>query len=138
MNWDSRIGLSQNVPVRGCVPDPLPDSGRGLEARQRTACVLLFPRAANARAATNAAPAAHHLPSQRMISDLWYKNAIIYSLDVETYLDSNGDGVGDLEGLVRRLDYLDALGVDTVWLAPFQPSPDLDDGYDIREFYGVD
>src|SRR5690606_36750238 len=52
--------------------------------------------------------------------------------------DSNGDGVGDFEGLVRRLDYLDALGVDTLWLAPFQPSPDRDDGYDIRDYYGVD
>lgn len=73
-----------------------------------------------------------------MIADLWYRNAIIYSLDVETYLDANGDGVGDFEGLIRRLDYLDALGVNTLWLAPFQPSPDRDDGYDIRDFYGVD
>jgi maltose alpha-D-glucosyltransferase/alpha-amylase len=73
-----------------------------------------------------------------MIADLWYKNAIIYCLDVETYLDSNGDGVGDFEGLVRRLDYLDALGVDTLWIAPFQPSPALDDGYDIEDYYGVD
>src|SRR5687768_18394867 len=73
-----------------------------------------------------------------MIADLWYKNSVIYSLDVETFLDSNGDGTGDFEGLVRRLDYLNALGVDTVWLAPFQPSPDRDDGYDIKDFYGVD
>src|SRR5688572_17580712 len=73
-----------------------------------------------------------------MIADLWSKSSFIYSLDVETFLDSNGDGVGDLEGLVRRLDYLDALGVDTLWLAPFQPSPDRDDGYDISDFYGVD
>jgi maltose alpha-D-glucosyltransferase/alpha-amylase len=73
-----------------------------------------------------------------MIADLWYKNAVVYSLDVETFLDANGDGVGDFEGLIRRLDYLNALGVDTVWLAPFQPSPDRDDGYDIKDFYGVD
>ena len=72
-----------------------------------------------------------------MVSDLWYKNAIVYSLDVETYLDANGDGVGDFEGLIHRLDYLDALGVDTIWLAPFQPSPDRDDGYDVSDFYGV-
>src|SRR5687768_2348147 len=77
-------------------------------------------------------------PRHAMIADLWYKNSIIYSLDVETYLDASGDGVGDFEGLVRRLDYLDALGVDTLWLAPFQPSPDRDDGYDISDFYGVD
>ncbi len=73
-----------------------------------------------------------------MIEDLWYKNAIIYSLDLETFMDGNGDGCGDFEGLTRRLDYLDSLGVDTIWLAPFQPSPNRDNGYDIADFYGVD
>jgi maltose alpha-D-glucosyltransferase / alpha-amylase len=73
-----------------------------------------------------------------MIHDLWYKNAVVYSLDVETFLDANGDGSGDFEGLSRRLDYLDALGVDAVWLAPFQPSPRKDDGYDVADYYGVD
>ena len=73
-----------------------------------------------------------------MIEDLWYKNAVIYSLDLETYMDGNGDGVGDFEGLVQRLDYLDSLGVDAVWLAPFQPSPNRDNGYDISDYYGVD
>ncbi len=73
-----------------------------------------------------------------MIEDLWYKNAIIYSLDLETFMDGNGDGVGDFEGLTARLDYLHALGVDTVWLAPFQPTPNRDNGYDIKDYYGVD
>ena len=73
-----------------------------------------------------------------MTADLWYRNAIVYSLDVETFADANGDGVGDFEGLIRRLDYLETLGVDAIWLAPFQPSPDRDDGYDITDFYGVD
>jgi maltose alpha-D-glucosyltransferase/alpha-amylase len=73
-----------------------------------------------------------------MIHDLWYKNAIVYSLDVESFFDASGDGCGDFEGLGRRLDYLEALGVDAVWLAPFQPSPRRDDGYDIADFYGVD
>ena len=73
-----------------------------------------------------------------MIEDLWYKNAIIYSLDLETFMDLNGDGVGDFEGLARRLDYLHAMGIDTVWLAPFQPTPNKDNGYDIRDYYGVD
>ncbi|WP_128548142.1 alpha-amylase family protein [Larkinella soli] len=73
-----------------------------------------------------------------MIEDLWYKNAIIYSLDLETFLDADGDGIGDFEGLCRRLDYLHALGVDAVWLAPFQPTPNRDNGYDIRDYYGVD
>jgi maltose alpha-D-glucosyltransferase / alpha-amylase len=73
-----------------------------------------------------------------MIADLWYKNALIYSLDLDSFMDGNGDGHGDFEGLSRRLEYLDSLGIDTVWLAPFQPSPNLDNGYDITDFYGVD
>jgi maltose alpha-D-glucosyltransferase / alpha-amylase len=73
-----------------------------------------------------------------VIHDLWYKNAVVYSLDVQTFLDADGDGCGDFEGLSRRLDYLEGLGVNTVWLAPFQPSPRRDDGYDISDFYGVD
>src|SRR5688572_25118043 len=66
-----------------------------------------------------------------MIDDLWYKNTVIYSLDLETFMDANGDGVGDFEGLMRRLDYLQALGIGTIWLAPFQPTPNKDNGYDI-------
>jgi maltose alpha-D-glucosyltransferase / alpha-amylase len=73
-----------------------------------------------------------------MEQELWYKNAVIYSLDLETFMDANGDGTGDFEGLSNRLDYLHALGVDTIWLAPFQPSPNKDNGYDIADYYGVD
>ena len=73
-----------------------------------------------------------------MIEDLWYKNTVIYSLDLETFMDANGDGVGDFEGLIRRLDYLQFLGVGAVWLAPFQPTPNRDNGYDVRDYYGVD
>ncbi|WP_406855687.1 alpha-amylase family protein [Alsobacter sp. KACC 23698] len=73
-----------------------------------------------------------------MINDLWYKNAVIYCLSVGTYMDANGDGVGDFQGLVRRLDYLHGLGVTAVWLMPFQPSPGRDDGYDVADHYGVD
>ena len=71
-------------------------------------------------------------------SDLWWKNAVIYCLDVETFLDGNGDGVGDMRGLARRIDYLAQLGVTCLWLMPFYPSPDRDDGYDVTDFYGVD
>ncbi|GAA5089940.1 alpha-amylase family protein [Microbacterium yannicii] len=71
-------------------------------------------------------------------SDLWWKSAIIYCLDVETYLDSDGDGVGDMQGLAQRIDYLAQLGVTCLWLMPFYPTPDRDDGYDITDFYGVD
>lgn len=71
-------------------------------------------------------------------SDLWWKNAVIYCLDVETYLDWNGDGHGDFEGLAHRLDYLAELGVTCLWLMPFFPTPDRDDGYDVTDFYSVD
>ena len=73
-----------------------------------------------------------------MINDLWYKNAVIYSLSVGTYLDANGDGIGDFRGLMRRLDYLQGLGITALWLMPFQPSPGRDDGYDVADYYGVD
>jgi trehalose synthase len=71
-------------------------------------------------------------------SDLWWKNAVVYCLDVETYCDSDGDGVGDFRGLIGKVDHLAALGVTCVWLMPFYPSPNRDDGYDITDFYGVD
>jgi maltose alpha-D-glucosyltransferase / alpha-amylase len=71
------------------------------------------------------------------IDDLWYKNAIIYCLDVEKYIDSNGDGIGDFAGLTRRLDYLAGLGITCVWLQPFYPSPNRDNGYDVSDYYGV-
>ena len=71
-------------------------------------------------------------------SDLWWKNAVIYCLDVETFLDWNGDGIGDLAGLTERVDYLAGIGVSCLWLMPFQPSPNRDDGYDITDYYGVD
>jgi maltose alpha-D-glucosyltransferase/alpha-amylase len=73
-----------------------------------------------------------------MIKDLWYKNAVVYCLSVETFMDANGDGCGDFEGLTRRLDYLSGLGVSTVWLMPFQTSPGRDDGYDVADYYNVD
>ena len=72
-----------------------------------------------------------------MIRDLWYKQGVIYCLNVETFLDSSGDGVGDFVGLTDRLDYLAGLGVTCIWLMPFYPSPNRDDGYDVADFYGV-
>jgi maltose alpha-D-glucosyltransferase/alpha-amylase len=73
-----------------------------------------------------------------VINDLWYKNAIIYCVSVGTYMDANGDGVGDFQGLMRRLDYLQGMGVTALWLMPFYPSPCKDDGYDVADYYGVD
>jgi maltose alpha-D-glucosyltransferase / alpha-amylase len=73
-----------------------------------------------------------------MIDDLWYKNAILYSVGVESFMDANGDGFGDFDGLTRRLDYLAGLGVTALWLGPFQKSPRRDNGYDIEDYYTVD
>ena len=73
-----------------------------------------------------------------MITDLWYKNAVVYCLSVAAYMDANGDGIGDFEGLMRRLDYLHGLGITAIWLMPFQTSPCRDDGYDISNYYEVD
>ena len=71
------------------------------------------------------------------MAERWYKTAVIYCLDVETFQDSDGDGVGDLPGLIRRLDYLRRLGIDCIWLNPIHPSPGRDDGYDITNYYDV-
>ncbi|WP_207483404.1 alpha-amylase family protein [Arenibaculum pallidiluteum] len=70
--------------------------------------------------------------------DLWYKNAVIYCLDVETYRDGNGDGVGDFKGLTECLPHIATLGANCVWLLPFHPTPNRDNGYDITDYYGVD
>jgi maltose alpha-D-glucosyltransferase/alpha-amylase len=71
------------------------------------------------------------------MSDRWYEKAVIYCLDIDTFADSNGDGVGDIRGLIGRLDYLARLGVTCIWLNPIHPSPDRDDGYDVEDFYNV-
>ncbi|MFC5824926.1 alpha-amylase family protein [Nonomuraea insulae] len=71
-------------------------------------------------------------------SDVWHKNAVIYCLDVETFKDGNDDGVGDFRGLTQQIDYLAGLGVTCLWLMPFFPTPNRDDGYDITDFYSID
>jgi trehalose synthase len=70
--------------------------------------------------------------------DVWWKNAVFYCLDVETFQDSNGDGIGDFSGLTRRIDHLAGLGVTCIWLMPFYPTANQDDGYDVTDYYGVD
>jgi maltose alpha-D-glucosyltransferase/alpha-amylase len=68
---------------------------------------------------------------------LWFKDAIIYELSVRAFYDSNGDGIGDFAGLIMKLDYLEDLGVNTLWLLPFYPSPLKDDGYDVTEYCDI-
>ncbi|HLQ35501.1 MAG TPA: maltose alpha-D-glucosyltransferase [Chloroflexota bacterium] len=72
-----------------------------------------------------------------MNDPLWYKDAIIYELHVKAFYDSNADGVGDFRGLTEKLDYIQELGVNCIWLLPTYPSPQRDDGYDIADYYGV-
>ena len=76
-----------------------------------------------------------------MISDaqesLWYKDAIFYEVPVRSFYDSNGDGIGDLQGLTQKLEYIKSLGIDCIWLLPFYDSPLRDDGYDIRDYYSI-
>ena len=68
----------------------------------------------------------------------WYRNPFIYNVDVDAFKDSDGDGIGDFKGLTWQLDYLKSIGVDVIWLSPFQPTPDKDDGYDITDYYSID
>jgi maltose alpha-D-glucosyltransferase / alpha-amylase len=70
--------------------------------------------------------------------DLWYKDAVVYCLDVDAFCDSNGDGIGDFAGLTQKLPYIAGLGATCLWLLPFFPTPDRDNGYDITDFYSVD
>ena len=72
-----------------------------------------------------------------MNDNLWYKDAIIYQLHVRSFYDSVGDGIGDFTGLTQKLDYLQDLGVTTLWLLPFYPSPLRDDGYDIADYQNI-
>src|SRR5438067_3185839 len=77
-------------------------------------------------------------PRRGLVSDpLWYKDAVIYELRVRSYMDSNGDGIGDFRGLTEKLDYLQDLGVSALWLLPICPSPGRDDGYDISDYTDV-
>ncbi|HEU5368203.1 MAG TPA: maltose alpha-D-glucosyltransferase [Ktedonobacterales bacterium] len=71
------------------------------------------------------------------VDDLWYKDAVFYEMHVKAFYDSNGDGVGDFRGLMEKLDYLQDLGIDCLWILPFYPSPLRDDGYDIADYYNV-
>lgn len=76
-------------------------------------------------------------PTAFIDDPLWYKDAVIYQLHIKSFFDSNNDGIGDFAGLISKLDYIAELGVNTLWLLPFYPSPRRDDGYDIAEYKAV-
>ena len=72
-----------------------------------------------------------------MASHPWWKNAVVYQVYPRSFMDSNGDGIGDLDGILSRIDHIARLGVDTVWLSPHFDSPNADNGYDIRDYRTV-
>ena len=93
---------------------------------------------ANTQPVSRLIKTAHNSAQMGFAEDpLWYKDAVIYQLHVKSFFDSNNDGAGDFAGLIEKLDYIVALGVNTIWLLPFYPSPRRDDGYDIAEYRGV-
>ena len=73
-----------------------------------------------------------------VIDNTWWKHAVIYEIYPRSFQDSNGDGIGDLNGITQRLDYLQALGVDAIWISPMYPSPQVDFGYDISDYENID
>ena len=76
--------------------------------------------------------------SQQAANDPWWKHAVIYEIYPRSFQDSNGDGVGDINGITQRLDYLRDLGVDAIWITPMYPSPQIDFGYDIADYTAID
>src|ERR1700712_631862 len=72
------------------------------------------------------------------IDNIWWKHAVIYEIYPRSFQDTNGDGVGDLNGITQRLDYLQHLGIDAIWIAPMYPSPQVDFGYDVADYTAVD
>ena len=68
----------------------------------------------------------------------WWKNAVIYQVYPKSFQDSNGDGIGDIKGIISRLDYLRTLGIDAIWLSPVYRSPQDDNGYDISDYQDID
>jgi maltose alpha-D-glucosyltransferase/alpha-amylase len=92
---------------------------------------------AEADAKPEAAPQALPVAQPQAADPLWYKDAIIYQTHIKAFFDANNDGIGDFEGLIQKLDYIQELGVSTIWLLPFYPSPLRDDGYDIADYRAV-
>lgn len=80
---------------------------------------------------------AHGGTKAMAVADDWWKTAVVYQIYTRSFLDTDGDGVGDLEGIIAKLDYLQSLGIDIIWLSPLHPSPNIDYGYDTTDYYGV-
>jgi alpha-glucosidase len=104
----------------------------------RTAACALFSLAAWVAAGAGVARAQEATPAAAAHTPPWWRNAVIYEIYPRSFQDSNGDGIGDLNGIRQRLDYLESLGVDAIWIAPCYPSPQVDFGYDISDYQAID
>ncbi|HSO98871.1 MAG TPA: alpha-amylase family glycosyl hydrolase, partial [Solirubrobacteraceae bacterium] len=103
---------------------------------------LIAAEGGNARAATAAVPEHSYAPESQArqwfeAEPLWFKRAVFYEIHIRGFFDSNGDGSGDFRGLTEKLDYLQWLGIDCIWLLPFYRSPLRDGGYDIADFTDI-
>jgi maltose alpha-D-glucosyltransferase/alpha-amylase len=101
------------------------------------ACFIFFGQAQDAANTSSKTVGIVTGKAQRPVSPAWVDNAVFYQIYPQTYYDSNGDGVGDLQGIIEKLDYVKSLGVTALWLNPFYESPFRDAGYDVTEFYKV-
>jgi alpha-glucosidase len=106
-----------------------------MESFKLRSFVLAVCLAASALFAQTTVVASGSVPS---VDNTWWKHAVIYEIYPRSFQDSNGDGVGDLNGITQRLDYLQALGVDAIWISPMYPSPQVDFGYDISDYENID
>src|SRR6201987_5147689 len=98
--------------------------------------VLSATRAVMAQQQVSDTSAVHQAMQDK--SDMWWKHAVIYEIYPRSFQDSNGDGIGDLNGITQRLDYLKELGIDAIWITPMYPSPQVDFGYDISDYTAID
>jgi len=116
-----------------------PSSKPSLSARLGLVFVLILTLSPQSlRAQTPASASTPVTPSPPASSDPWWKHAVIYEIYPRSFQDSDGDGIGDLNGITSRLDYLRDLGVDAIWITPFYPSPQVDFGYDIADYQAID
>jgi len=97
--------------------------------------LYLVPATAQDSAAPAVSPQAH---AAQATADPWWKHAVIYEIYPRSFQDSNGDGLGDINGITARLDYLQDLGIDAIWITPFYPSPQVDFGYDVSDYVSID